>query len=489
MASADVSVYFKPSDSWKTDNARFALYAFVDESINTWVDFNETTTEGLYKATFDEETYNAGMIICRMDPAETGNTWDNNWNKSADLATPSGNVYYTLDEDVWDYWTGNLTQLPALVAAAAQKDIAKDYTAWNTSSAMEDNGAMTYVQTLTNQPVFKGTYGYKVVVDGVWKGDPDNSGNNFELTIPENGLYTITYTFEPITGAISATAEKTADATLTKVLTVKEYTTDYADLGTMTLVTEGDDAYKTAAFTLENRSVTAGDVLKYKIVEQLNNDGSEVWSDWHGADNTGIDENYNLGVTFDKTSTYNVTFNIWLPSTNIWTDLAEQLTGYYLVGGTGAWAVGDALTKDGDTYSITIPYTSAYSFAIVPNTAVNASGEVSDWEAVVRPESQTALAFADVNGTATTTNNSQNWKFATLGDGESLDYNATITYDTSANTWAVANVATVDVSAAGYATYSHASAYKVAGVTAYTVKVEGGQAVKSKEYDVIPAGT
>ena len=164
------------------------------------------------------------------------------------------------------------------------------------------------------------------------------------------------------------------------------------------------------------------------------------------------------------------------------TELA--VTDYYLVGGTGDWTVSDAaLTKDGDVYSVEVPYESGYSFAIAPNTAILGT-IVVDWGKVIRPAAQTEVVFANTTGDASTEDNRQNWKMRTLEDNESNEYTATLKYNAAANTWAIECAATVTISAAGYATYSNAQPYKVEGAEVYTVS----EATTKATFNQLPEG-
>ena len=100
-ASASKTVYLKPSANWLTDSPRFALYMFTGTDPGVWTDFAAVIgAEGIYSAEFDN-TY-ASMIICRMDPDDTENKWDNKWNQSSDLIGPAvSGLLYTFAEG-WD---------------------------------------------------------------------------------------------------------------------------------------------------------------------------------------------------------------------------------------------------------------------------------------------------------------------------------------------------------------------------------------------------
>ena len=108
--AAPGTVYLHPNSNWNVDGARFAVYFFVDETTNTWVDMTGPDADGCYECKIPEGGY-TNLIFVRMNPATTENNWDNKWNQSADLEVPSGNsVCYVLYEGQWDgdglgYWT------------------------------------------------------------------------------------------------------------------------------------------------------------------------------------------------------------------------------------------------------------------------------------------------------------------------------------------------------------------------------------------------
>lgn len=159
------------------------------------------------------------------------------------------------------------------------------------------------------------------------------------------------------------------------------------------------------------------------------------------------------------------------------------ITDYYLIGGTGDWEISESpLTKDGDDYTVKVPYESGYSFAIAPNTSF--FGTDINWKRVIRPAEQANLIFKNATGSAVTGDGSQNWKMRELGDNESNEYIATLKYNPTENTWSIECAATVSISEAGYATYSNAQPYKVEGAEVYTVS----EATTKATFNQLPEG-
>ena len=102
-------LYFKPSSSWYEANARFAVYAFKNNSTNKWYSLTDKYSGGIYKV-WVSTTYNQ-VILCRMSP-NSSNDWGNKWTQTADLVIPTnGNNLFTLSTsagtDGNTKWTGS----------------------------------------------------------------------------------------------------------------------------------------------------------------------------------------------------------------------------------------------------------------------------------------------------------------------------------------------------------------------------------------------
>ena len=104
VTPTETKLYFQPNSNWKVDNARFAAYFFGNGE--TWVDL--TLVEGetdIYELTLPAGYPN--IIFCRMTPSATANNWNNKWNQTADLKTPTdGKNLYTVAEGAWDNGAG-----------------------------------------------------------------------------------------------------------------------------------------------------------------------------------------------------------------------------------------------------------------------------------------------------------------------------------------------------------------------------------------------
>ena len=99
----DIAIYLKPNSNWKKDDARFAAY-FWNNSGNVWVSMADADNDGIYECCLPEG-YELGcnVIFCRMNPATTANNWNNKWNQTEDLKTPTdGKNLYTVKDGTWD---------------------------------------------------------------------------------------------------------------------------------------------------------------------------------------------------------------------------------------------------------------------------------------------------------------------------------------------------------------------------------------------------
>ena len=96
-------VYLKPNSNWTQSNARFAAYFFGGATGEKWVSMT-AVGDGTYEAHLPEGyDYGCNIIFCRMNPSTTANNWNNKWNQTSDLKTPTdGKNLYTVKSGTWD---------------------------------------------------------------------------------------------------------------------------------------------------------------------------------------------------------------------------------------------------------------------------------------------------------------------------------------------------------------------------------------------------
>ena len=96
-------VYLKPNSNWTQSNARFAAYFWGGTTGEKWVSMT-AVGDGTYEAHLPEGyDYGCNIIFCRMNPSTSANNWNNKWNQTSDLKTPTdGKNLYTVKAGTWD---------------------------------------------------------------------------------------------------------------------------------------------------------------------------------------------------------------------------------------------------------------------------------------------------------------------------------------------------------------------------------------------------
>lgn len=91
---AKTSITLKPSDDWKKDGARFAVYYFKEansKKAEGWVSLSDANNDGYFDGIVPAGyTY----IFCRMNGSDTNNDWGNKWNQTGNLSYTSGTNCY-----------------------------------------------------------------------------------------------------------------------------------------------------------------------------------------------------------------------------------------------------------------------------------------------------------------------------------------------------------------------------------------------------------
>ena len=97
---AGTVLYLVPSANWNQSNARFAAYFFG--SGEAWVSMTKVEGQSnLYQVTVPAGSW-TNVIFCRMNPANTSNSWNTKWNQTADLTYNGTSNCYTVKEGTWD---------------------------------------------------------------------------------------------------------------------------------------------------------------------------------------------------------------------------------------------------------------------------------------------------------------------------------------------------------------------------------------------------
>ena len=220
IAADEYTLYLAPNSNWKVDNARFAVYVWIEGGEYEWFDMTDPDGDGIYEANIPSKY--SSVIFCRMDPSHETNKWDYKWNQTNDLTYNGTDNLYTMADDAWDngdgawyycacfhdYGTDNIctkcgNERFYIIAGNVVKDgeVYKEGdnttlfgTGWDVkdenNKMVYDPESGCYIKLYEN--VAKGEYAFKVAVDKSWDisyGDYDNGdkNNNFILVVEEDG--------------------------------------------------------------------------------------------------------------------------------------------------------------------------------------------------------------------------------------------------------------------------------------------------------------
>ena len=207
----------------------------------------------------------------------------------------------------------------------------------------EETGIYTLVKENLTLSAF--SYPYKVVKNHKWGlGQYPANDDNMILVIAEDGIYNITFTFNPATPELTALAEKVGEAQIEKQYLVVGQSmvangADWNNDTVINLMTTADEGL-TYTLTVTGAELVANATYRYKIVEK----GS--WNEYFP--NTGDDATFSVEADgiYTLTYVYTVATSQCEVQAVKTADLPEaRLTdGYYLVGtfsGVDAWTVVD----------------------------------------------------------------------------------------------------------------------------------------------------
>jgi len=100
----------------------------------------------------------------------------------------------------------------------ANELISTGWDAGESTAELTASGAGIFQYVQENKYLAAGTYHYKLVANRSWDSGsafPNGDGNNAEVSIAEDGIYTLTYTFAPATKTLNCVAERqTQDVTI-----------------------------------------------------------------------------------------------------------------------------------------------------------------------------------------------------------------------------------------------------------------------------------
>lgn len=228
----------------------------------------------------------------------------------------------------------------------------------------------------------------------------------------------------------------------------------------------------------------------FKLVVNGGGDESDGWKGWIGTNNLAISnttptgwvlataESANANCTFYNSKTGYKTYNVeatWTPNADYAAQWTLTIAGkdrrdYYVIGGNGeVWTVLGKMNyyEPMDEYDYvmdksTSTFTGKY-FAIAPESALNAAKDgVEDWSKVVRPVTTSGnflvemINYFEIKATSGS-NINQVWELA-----DDIT-EVVISYYISDNEFVLYPVSVVEITSAGYATYSNKDPYQIVG--------------------------
>ncbi len=183
------------------------------------------------------------------------------------------------------------------------------------------------------------SYGFKVVADHAW--GEEYPSDNYDLTVTENGIYTVTITFNKDTKEVNATATKTADWTpSTKVWTIAGASalmgTNWDQTDTNNDMMDTGDGV-TFALVKEHVALLADTEYEFKVL------ANHSWTENYGKDGKAGGDNVIL--TVEKDATYTVTFVFNTESKELFATAEEEDP-------TAIQAVKSTVASDGVMYNL-----------------------------------------------------------------------------------------------------------------------------------------
>ena len=261
---------------------------------------------------------------------------------------------------------------------------------WNINDANNEMALVEGVYTLVKENVTlgAGNYEYKVVKDHNWDAMPISNQN---LSIAEDGVYDVTFTFDEAVGtsSIAASAQKKGDAVVERhylVVGQKEIANGqhWNNDAAVNLMTTADEGV-TYTLKIDSLTLVQGTSYEFKIVEK------GTWTAYYAGAGGG-----NASFTVTETGLYNIkyVFTVATSQCEVQTtkleggDTPQPETTYYLIGsdeaiGGANWDGSKAVALVNGSATVTLA-AGACEFKVVPS--INGGW---DWTQ--------ALAFADVD--------------------------------------------------------------------------------------------
>ena len=235
-AEGGTTIYFTPNSNWRSDNARFAMYTWIDGGDYHWIELSDSDDDGVYEGILPDGY--TDLIFVRLDPSESHTGWSTSWNQTNDLKYDGEKNHYTVGSGVWDKGDGKWSvfdpdacvheygaddictkcgeELFYIIAGNVMKadgsyregdNSTLFVSAWDVT---DENNRMTYDQSLecyvkVYENVAKGEYHFKVVENKSWDISYGWDGGNCYINVEEDGSRVV-ITFKG--GSITCAADR-----------------------------------------------------------------------------------------------------------------------------------------------------------------------------------------------------------------------------------------------------------------------------------------
>ena len=191
-------IYLDTKKNWDQASAIFFVYSWGgDSDIQGKMERIGTTSIFQY-----EIGNNTSVLFTRQSSSDKNINFDTPWNKTGDIGIGDKN-YVRITEwgkgecGTWTVAGGDDTQI-----------LEKKWDTGETKNDMYIKEDGIFYLEKKNKQLTAHTLGYKVVYNHAWGESYGKNGNNAELKISEKYNYNITFTFNPSTEAVAATATK-----------------------------------------------------------------------------------------------------------------------------------------------------------------------------------------------------------------------------------------------------------------------------------------
>lgn len=226
IAAGGSKIYFTPNSNWRSDNARFAMYTWIQDGDYLWIELTDGDSDGVYEGILPDGYTN--VIFARLDPDEDHTGWSTTWNQTDDLVFDGVKNHYTVGSGAWDKGEGSWSvfdpdacahtygedskctkcgvELFYIIAGNVMKD-GETYREGDNSTLFgskwdvtDENNRMEYVPedgcyVKVYENVARGEYHFKVAENKSWDISYGQDGGNCYLNVEADGS-TVIITFK-----------------------------------------------------------------------------------------------------------------------------------------------------------------------------------------------------------------------------------------------------------------------------------------------------